>query len=244
MCPLTWQADTGPRSTFVAVHGTPDAVSLLALQAMLKRHLARRPTCLILDLPDMSAPDRVVVTCSSLTADYGSMASGTTTLLCGDPSIDVTAPRHQPARSAALTRRFALAREALTLGLLRSPSFVEQVLPVSGSARHIRDIVTHACLAWGLTHLSGTATLLASELVSQTIRQASTIMTVVTLLDRGILYLWVRAGNEEPPEPPDEHTTALGALVIDELADHWGLLPDGHDTVMWAAMPADVPAAR
>ena len=179
MSPLTWQADTCPQSTFVAVHGTPDAPSMLALHAMLKRHLARRPNCLILDLPDMSALDRAVVTGSSLTKDYGTMVSSTTTLLCADPAIDVTVPHQQPARAAALARRFARVREALTLGPLRSPSFIEQILPLSGSTRRTRDIVTHACQAWSLTHLSGSAT-----------------------------------------------------------------LPDGHDTVTWAAMPVDVAAAR
>lgn len=244
MCPLTWQVDTGPQSTFVAVQGTPDALSMLALHATLERHLARQPNCLILDLPDMPASDRVVVTDSCLTVDYSVMAMGTTVLLCRGPSIDVAVRRHQPDRGAALTRRFSRAREALTVGLLRSPSFVEQVLPISGSARRVRDIVTDACLTWDLTHLTGAATLLASELVSQTIRQASTMMTVVALLDRGILYLWVRAGSESPPEPPDEQAAALEALVIDALADQWGLLPDGHDTVLWATLPANAGAAR
>jgi hypothetical protein len=56
-------------------------------------------------------------------------------------------------------RRFGRAREALAMGLLRSPSFVERVLPVAGAARRSRDIVTHACLVWGLTNLAGAASL-------------------------------------------------------------------------------------
>ncbi|WP_250036688.1 hypothetical protein [Paractinoplanes maris] len=244
MCPLTWDVDTGPQSTFVAVHGRPDTSSLLALRAALKRLLARRPDCLILDLPDMPASDRIVVTGSSLTIGYSTMASGTTILLSPEPPIDVAARRHELGRSPAVTGRFAHACEALAVGLLRSPSFVEQILPISGSARAARDIVTQACLAWDLTHLTGAAALLASELVSQTVRRASTIMTVVALLDRGILYLWVRAGRQPPPEPPDEHCAALESLVIDALADRWGLLPDGDDKVIWAAMPVEIAAAR
>jgi hypothetical protein len=243
MCPLTWQVDTGSQSTFVAVHGTHDEPSLLALHAMLERRLARRPNCVILDLPDMPASDRLVVTDSLLTAGYGSMALGTTVLLCRDPSLDV-AVRRQSGRGPALARRFAHACEALAVGLLRSPSFVEQILPISGSARRARDIVTGACLTWDLTHLIGAATVLASEMVSQTIRQASTIMTVVALLDRGVLYLWVRAGSKPPPGPPYERAATLEVLLIDGLADQWGLLPDGHDTVIWAAMPVDAEAAR
>jgi hypothetical protein len=239
---MTWQVDACPQSTFIAVHGRSDAPSMHALNALLKRHLARRPNCLILDVPDMSASDRALVTGSSPTAGYGSMASGTTILLCGNPSIDGTVRRHPPGRGAALTRRFARACEALTVGLLRSPSFVEQILPISGSARRTRDIVTQACLTWGLTHLTGAATLLASELVGHAIRHASTIMTVVALLDRGNLYLWVRAGGKPPAEPPAERDAALEVLVIDALADRWGLLPDNPDTVIWAAMPVDVPA--
>ncbi|MEV6488882.1 hypothetical protein AB0M20_09645 [Actinoplanes sp. NPDC051633] len=237
MCPLTWQADTGPQSTHISVHGTADAFSMRKLQAMLKRHLARRPTCLILDLPDMSASDRVVVTSSSPSAECGTMASGTTVLLCADLSTDLLMHHHQRGRGAALTRRFARAREVLTVGLLRSPSFVEQLLPISGAPRRTRDIVTQACLAWGLTHLTGAATMLASEMVSRTIRQASTIMTVVALLDRDVLYLWVRASSAPAVEPPDERAAALEAVVIDTLADHWGHLRDGPEAVTWAALP-------
>jgi hypothetical protein len=165
------------------------------------------------------------------------MASGTTVLLCGYLSTDLLVHHHQPGRGAALARRFARAREVLTVGLLRSPSFVEQLLPISGSPRRTRDIVTQACLAWGLTHLTGAATMLASELVSRTIRQASTIMTVVALLDRDVLYLWVRAGGAPAVGPSDERAAVLEAVVIDTLADHWGHLRDGHEAVIWAALP-------
>jgi hypothetical protein len=191
----------------------------------------------MIDLPDVSPADRRTMTDAVFSPDHSSMASGTVMLLSRTSSIAGTAPRHQSGRRATLLRLFGRAREALAVGLLRSPSFVEQVLPVAGAARRSRDIVTHACLVWGVTELAGTARLLASEMVNRTIRQASTIMTVVALLDRDVLYLWVRAGGTLAPDVPDKADSALEAVVIEALADHWGLLPDGHDTVLWAALP-------
>jgi hypothetical protein len=242
--PLTWHIDSYVESTVVAVHGIPDASSVMALHAALAHHLARRPHCLMIDLPEMSPADRGTVTGSALWVQHSSIASGTAMLLSRTPFTAVRAARQRMGRRAALMRRFDQAREALAVGLLRSPSFVEQVLPVAGAARRSRDIVTHACLVWGLTNLAHAATLLASELVSRTIRQTSTILTVVALLDRDVLYLWVRAGSTPAPGPPAEPEAALEAVVIGALADHWGSWPDGHDTVIWAALPVSTAATR
>jgi hypothetical protein len=242
VCPLTWQIDTGMQSTFVAVHGRPDASSVLALRAVVERHLARRPDCLLIDVTDMPPTDRVAVAGTALAGEHSSIVSGATILLCDESPGERPRQRNRCERQATLRRLFAQAREALAVGLLRSPSFVEQVLPVSGAARHSRDVVTHACLAWRLTPLTGPAALIASELVSRTIHQASTIMTLVALLDQGVLYLWVRGGSTPVPDPPDEQTAGLQTVVIDALADHWGVLNDGHDTVIWAALPAHTAA--
>ena len=237
MCPLTWHVDTGPQSTHIAVHGTPDTSSVLALHAVLERHLARRADFVFIDLSDLPPAGRAAMTGSPPPAQHGTVASGTEMLLCGTSSIEAYPHPDRPGRQSALVRLFLRAREALTVGVLRSPSLVEQVLPVSGSARHSRDIVTYACVAWDLTRVTGAATVLASELVSRTIQQTSTIMTVVALLERDILYLCVRAGSAPALEPPDERTAALQAVVIDTLADHWGHLSDDHETVTWAALP-------
>ncbi|WP_433294211.1 hypothetical protein ACQP2F_32515 [Actinoplanes sp. CA-030573] len=122
------------------------------------------------------------------------------------------------------------------MGLLRSPSFTEQILPISGAARRGRDLATQACLAWGLTGLIGFASTLASELVSWAISTTSTMMTVVAMLDRDVLYLWVRAGAAPAAQAANMQNLVLEATLIDGMADHWGWLSDGDDMVTWAAL--------
>jgi len=84
--------------------------------------------------------------------------------------------------------------------------------------------------------------MLASELIIRTIRQASTIMTVVTL-DRNVHYLWVRAGNALAPEPPDARAADHEALIITHCR-LLGIRTDQHDTTIWAALPVHASTAR
>ncbi|MEV4349690.1 hypothetical protein AB0J83_34970 [Actinoplanes sp. NPDC049596] len=48
----------------------------------------------------------------------------------------------------------------------RMPSLSDTLLPVSGAARHARDMATEACARWDVPHLIGPAGLIAAELVT------------------------------------------------------------------------------
>jgi hypothetical protein len=245
--PLTWHVDTGPESVHVAVHGRPDADSIGALHAVLRRHGDRRPGRLTIDLSEMRTTDHAAVIGSALPAQRSSMTSGTAVLHCCSVTSDAAAAASDAAAGAdrrhlyaRMNRHLARAGEAFTRGVLESPSVTEPVLPVSGTARHARDIVTHACRRWNLPHLTGTATLVASELVSYAIRQVPTMMTVGAMMHHDVLYLWVR-GGARPDSVPRQVDPHLELVVVHALASRWGFLPDGDDTVTWAALP--VPAA-
>jgi hypothetical protein len=238
--PLSWHVDTGPESVHVAVHGRPDADSIAALHAVLRRHGDRQPGRLTIDLSEMRTTDHAAVIGSALPAQRSSMTAGTAVLHCCSVTSDAGAAADRRQLFARMNRHLARAGEALTRGLLGSASITEPALPVSGTARHARDIVSHACREWNLPHLTGTATLVASELVSYTIRQVPTMMTVGAMMHHDVLYLWVR-GGARPDSVPRQVDPHLELVVVHALASRWGFLPDGDDTVTWAALP--VPAA-
>ncbi|MCY1144174.1 hypothetical protein OWR29_39795, partial [Actinoplanes sp. Pm04-4] len=66
MSPLTWQADTGPTTVHVAIHGRPDDDSVTALRAALTHHCRRQPSQVVLDLSDLEAENQALVKASSL----------------------------------------------------------------------------------------------------------------------------------------------------------------------------------
>jgi hypothetical protein len=243
MPPLTWRVDTWPGSAHLALQGRPDPASMTRLQEVLEGLFDRRNGSVVIDFSAVQQPDRKTLIGSTLIGGYARMNCGPAVLLCRGRRLEaVTASVDSRGLHARMSRDLTDAWQAITRGPLRSPSFTEQLLPLPGAARHSRDVVTAACLHWDLPHLVGAASLVASELVSHTLDHVSTTMSVTVLLDHDVLYLWVRSGSWSEPTP--RHAgTSLDLLVINSFATHWGFLPDGDDTLSWAALPTD-PAGR
>jgi hypothetical protein len=232
--PLTWLMHTGPDLTSATVQGRPDRRSLTALHTVLADCTARQSGCLLIDLPAMPPAERSMVTGSALSieAGWGLMLTGTTMLLC--PGAAGRACGGTP-----MCGCLARATEALIADAGRSPVIREDILPVHGAARRSRDIVTEACLGWGLPQAIGVGTTIVTELVNHVIEHASTIMALVVARHRDVVYLAVRSGALTRPTPRKTEPVAnLDLMVIHALADHWGVLPDGPDTVTWAAVPS------
>ena len=186
-----------------------------------------------MDLSELDPVNQAFLTASGLPAGRSSTTCGTSLLLAGEP---LAAGDGRLGGEACVSRHFARACEALAVGPLRSPFLTEHVLPVCGALRRTRDIVTDACVAWDLTRHVDAATLIATELVSLTTRHASTMMSVTALLHQDTLYLWVRGGTETGLTPRFDATTNLSLLILHTVADHWGVMVDGDDTVIWAAL--------
>ncbi|WP_250007744.1 hypothetical protein [Actinoplanes sp. M2I2] len=221
----------------MAVLGRPDATSMTLLQAVFDRHAALELDWRLVDLTDLGPADQAFLAGSALAAERNGMASGSVMML--GAAMPEAALAGRSGSRGRLSRRYARTVDALAVGPLRSPSFTEQVLPLTGGARQCRDLITQACLAWSVPHLLGDATLLASELISYATEHTSSLMTMTTMLDGDSLYLWVRGAAQTRRPPPDR----LALFVVHSLADHWGILPDNGDTLLWAALPI-VPAFR
>jgi len=123
----------------------------------------------------------------------------------------------------------------------------EELLPVSGAPRHARTVVTDACLRWDLPDLVGSAALIISELVSNVVEHAQTVMTIEVVHRDSHLYLAVHDRASAPPVPSEPAGDALalhgrGLMLIAAAATTWGYDQRADGKTVWAtvAMPPDV----
>ena len=121
-----------------------------------------------------------------------------------------------------------------------SPIF-EELLPVSQAPRHARNIVTEACLRWGLPHLLGPAALVISELVSNVVDHAHTLMTVEVVRRESDLYLAVHDGASAPPIVSEvaDRTLPLrgrGLMLVAATATTWGCDHRNGGKTVWATI--------
>jgi anti-sigma regulatory factor (Ser/Thr protein kinase) len=109
---------------------------------------------------------------------------------------------------------------------------------VCGEARHA---VRQFCAERGLEHLSDDAELMTSELVTNAVRHATTLFTVVFVERNAAIVVGVvgDAGDDEPASlhpavPPDALAeSGRGLFVVDQLADEWGTSMQGAGTAVW-----------
>jgi anti-sigma regulatory factor (Ser/Thr protein kinase) len=117
----------------------------------------------------------------------------------------------------------------------------DDLLPVTGAARHARNLATEACLRWDLADLVAPVALVAGELVSNAVQHAHTLMAVRVTLGEQFVYVSVYDGCPEAPVPPRAHPAddgagGFGLLLVDAMTAGWGYrLHDGGKTV-WAAV--------
>jgi|SRR5215472_3869140 len=108
-----------------------------------------------------------------------------------------------------------------------------------GLARRVaRDALSY----WQLTHLTDTALLLISELVTNAVLHARTGGSELTLyleIDRSVLRIEVHDADVHGPEPRvpsalDE--SGFGFVIVDALADHWGVRETAAGKAVWAEL--------
>jgi anti-sigma regulatory factor (Ser/Thr protein kinase) len=115
----------------------------------------------------------------------------------------------------------------------------EELLPVSGAAWHARNVVTDACLRWDLPDLVGSAALIISELVSNVVDHARTVMTIEVAHRDSHLYLAVHDGASAPPVVRELAGDALhgrGLMLVAATATTWGYDYREHGKTVWATV--------
>ena len=107
-------------------------------------------------------------------------------------------------------------------------------------------MVTDACLRWNVPDLVAPAALIISELVSNVVDHAHTLMTVQVAHRDSHLYLAVHDGASAPPAPGEGGGDRLplrgrGLMLVAAAATTWGYEHRDDGKVVWAtvALPSD-----
>jgi anti-sigma regulatory factor (Ser/Thr protein kinase) len=117
------------------------------------------------------------------------------------------------------------------------------VLPAEVQATGLARRVTREAVAtWGVTHLDETAVLLVSELVTNAVLHAKTPAAVLRLrleTAEGCLRIEVQDADPSWPHPRtpaglDE--SGFGLVLVDALADKWGVRDTPPGKTVWAEL--------
>ncbi len=122
---------------------------------------------------------------------------------------------------------------------------VEQLPPVQRAAWRARRVVTEACVRWNLAHLVSSATVIMSELVSNVVDHAHTIMTIEIAVRGPFLYLAVHDGGGAPPAAR-EHNGASdargrGLHLVAAFSNDWGYITHEQGKTVWATLALTTP---
>ncbi|MEU4619565.1 ATP-binding protein [Actinoplanes sp. NPDC023801] len=106
-------------------------------------------------------------------------------------------------------------------------------------------MITQACLQWQLPSLLASAALVASELVTNAVRHAGTMIDLHVVRGRQHLIIQVIDGSPHRPMMPDPLTVmrsltspgfSRGLILVDATADRWGCWPVRDGKMTWAAL--------
>jgi hypothetical protein len=211
------------------------------LRLRLLKCLAEQPEALLLDVAGMTLSDPLALAVFVAVRRQAARWPGTPMLLCAPEPDTGIQLRSAAYRSLPVFPSLAAARAHADLERHTLPVISDELLPVSGAARQARDVATDACLRWHLPELLPSASLVVSELVSNVVDHAHTMMTLRLTLRPRYLQIAVRDGAAEEPVPPapQGHATAArgrGLLLVEATASSWGWLPTEDGKVVWASL--------
>jgi anti-anti-sigma regulatory factor len=226
----------------VRLHGALTTATASHVRLTLLKCLAEQPDALLIDLAGLRVGEARALSVFTAVARQAAMWPGTPLLFCAPTA----ATRALLARGAYDTLPVFVSTDvALAAGRDRvgMPSATEELLPVAGAARQARDVVTEACARWELSTLVGPASVVVSELVSNAVAHAHTMITLRLSLRRRYLHIAVRDGSTDEPRPattsPLAPGTGRGLLLVDAIARRWGSMPTTGGKVVWAVLSTD-----
>jgi len=162
------------------------------------------------------------------------------------PAVAAALPDTPVARDLPVHTSFeaALAEAAAEPAPLRVRQRLE---PTLHAPRLARELAAQACASWGLGSSAVPAEIIASELVTNAVRHAGTVIDFrVTCRDHQLrVSVHDRAGELariRAPAESDDH--GRGLLIVDSVATGWGniTVPDGK--VVWASLWVTPPHRR
>jgi serine/threonine-protein kinase RsbW len=129
-------------------------------------------------------------------------------------------------------------------GITEEPHFARLLaLPAAAQAAGIARQATRAALTtWRMEHVQESAVLLVSELVTNVVLHAQTFATFMMLrLETVDAFLRIEVQDADPswpqPRTPDGlDESGFGFLIVDELADKWGVRETPSGKAVWAEL--------
>lgn len=238
---LGWTVNDQDAHAVVAVHGRLDLHGTSALRIVLLKCLAEQPEALLVELSAVELGDETALSVFTSVSRQATRWPGTPLLVCG-PSPDVAALLGR-GRYGKLPVYHDLeeGRRAMAEGRAVVPSISDTLFPVPGAIRHARNLATEACATWDLPELVGPASLVASELVTNAIEHAGTMVTVRFTRRERYIHVAVRDGSAAEPVIAEEvgaGDRGRGLKLVDSVAAHWGWLPSRDGKVVWATLAA------
>jgi hypothetical protein len=212
--------------------------------------LAEEHEIVVCDLHAMAAPMSAAEVLAPA-ADYLEHWVGTTVVVSvPDPHVrrrlrsEVRSGQVVVAESLAAGLEKARARRRL----LRRVS--EQLAPMPTAARDARRFVARTLLDWQVPRLAPPATLVVSELVTNSVVHAVTVVDLTLTQADSLLRVAVRdhgggrpaARREGEAESP---LSGRGLLIVQALTRCWGVFPGRHSgKTVWAVLDAAAPRER
>ncbi|MEU4620036.1 STAS domain-containing protein [Actinoplanes sp. NPDC023801] len=233
------QCDVEPVGTRLLVHvrGQLSLASAPLVRTALFKCLVEQPDAVVVDLAATVVTEPAALAVFLAATRQASLWPGVPLLLA--------AP--DPAMAEMFTSGYgrlavhASVPEALNAEIRQQTSVIrDTLLPASGAARRARELVTEGCLRWELPQLVGPASVVASELVTNAVVHARTLIDFQLTLGRRYLIVAVRDGSDavpvQPPPASGDPDDLRGLLLVKTLACRWGTLPAYGGKIVWATM--------
>ena len=207
--------------------------------------LAEQPRALLIDLSALTVAEPMALTVFSAVVRQAARWPGTSVLFCAAPRATVDLLDAAAYRRLSQFSSVEAACDHVDRGGHGMPTMAEDLLPIAGAARHGRDVATDACLRWDRPELVAPASLVCSELISNVVDHAHTMMTLRLSLGSKFLFIAVRDGSSEEPVAVASGPSAdrgRGLQIVDATAHRWGFLPARDGKVVWASLMIGDPA--
>jgi anti-sigma regulatory factor (Ser/Thr protein kinase) len=225
----------------LGVHGVLSAVAGPAREELLSQW-GQCPAAVMCDLSDVAGPFETgaVAVLASIGTQVRQWPGIPIGLVCPDQGL-------ADGLTAAADGQFLAIGDSLAavcgaLSEQATSATVHAVLaPEPGSARAARELVAAACADWDCSDAIPTATLVASELVTNAVVHAGTQLQVSFSRCGGRLRLAVRDHSSRPPTPRmvgPESSEGRGMLLVEAMCASWGVMLTAGGKVVWAVLPA------